>query len=185
MAQAQEDMARGQAERLVPLLEEVLQTAGMGWRDLDALAVGVGPGNFTGIRIAVSAARGLSLGLGIPAIGVTIFEARAEGLPRPLYVVEDARRGEVYVQEFSVTDEAPFLIDRTDLAFAADAALVGSGASAEGTGLPVLAPRYSLAEGIARVASRKFGTAQPRPAPLYIRSADAAPGTDLPPIVLP
>ncbi|PZX44601.1 tRNA threonylcarbamoyl adenosine modification protein YeaZ [Roseinatronobacter thiooxidans] len=185
VAQAQEDMARGQAERLVPLLEEVLQAAGLGWRDLDALAVGVGPGNFTGIRIAVSAARGLALGLDIPAIGVTIFEARAEGLPRPLYVVEDARRGEVYVQVFGDGDEAPFLSDRTDLAFAADAALVGSGASAEGTGLPVLAPCYPLAEGIARVAARKFGTAQPRPAPLYIRSADAAPGADLPPKVLP
>jgi len=50
-----EPMARGQAERLMPLLEEVLAEAGLGWHDLDALAVGIGPGNFTGIRIAVSA----------------------------------------------------------------------------------------------------------------------------------
>lgn len=185
VAQAQEDMVRGQAERLVPLLEETLQAAGMGWRDLDALAVGVGPGNFTGIRIAVSAARGLALGLGIPAIGVTIFEARAEGLPRPLYVVEDARRNEVYVQEFNHGSEEPFLIDRADLVFAVDAAVVGSGANTPDTDLPVLAVRYPLAEAIARVAAHKFGTPQPRPAPLYIRSADAAPGADLPPRMLP
>ena len=68
------EMKRGQAERLMPMLEETLVSAGKTWQDLDALAVGVGPGNFTGIRIAVAAARGLSLALNIPAIGVTQFE---------------------------------------------------------------------------------------------------------------
>ena len=185
VAQKQEDMARGQAERLIPLLEEILTEAGKNWHDLDALAVGVGPGNFTGIRIAVSAARGLALGLGVPAIGVSIFEARAEGLPRPLYVVEDARRGEIYVQKFNSEAEDPFLIDRADLSFAVDAALVGAGDFGAETGLPVLEARYTLVEAIAHVAARKFATPQPRPAPLYIRAADAAPGADLPPRVLP
>lgn len=185
VAQKQEDMARGQAERLIPLLEEILATAGKDWRDLDALAVGVGPGNFTGIRISVSAARGLALGLGIPAIGVSIFEARAEGLPRPLCVVEDARRGEVYMQKFSDEAEDPVLMGRAELASKVDAALVGSAADGAVTGLPVLEARYSLAAAIARVAARKFATPQPRPAPLYIRAADAAPGADLPPKVLP
>ena len=59
-------MARGQAERLVPMLEEMLAEAGLGWRDLDALGVCTGPGNFTGIRISVSAARGLALALDVP-----------------------------------------------------------------------------------------------------------------------
>lgn len=185
VVQKHEDMARGQAESLIPLLEEILTAAGKNWQDLDALAVGVGPGNFTGIRIAVSAARGLALGLGVPAIGVSIFEARAEGLPRPLYVVEDARRGEIYVQKFNSEAEEPFLIDRADLSFGADAALVGSVDFGAETGLPVLEARYTLAEAIARVAARKFTTPQPRPAPLYIRAADAAPGTDLPPKLLP
>ena len=185
VVQKHEDMARGQAERLIPLLEEILAIAGKDWRDLDALAVGVGPGNFTGIRISVSAARGLALGLGIPAIGVSIFEARAEGLPRPLCVIEDARRGEVYMQRFSNEAEDPVLMDRAELAAKVDAALVGSAADGAVTGLPVLEARYSLAEAIARVAARKFGAPQPRPAPLYIRAADAAPGADLPPKVLP
>lgn len=79
-----EEMGRGQAERLVPLLEELLAEAGLRWADLDALGVGVGPGNFTGIRIGVSTARGLALGLGIPAHGVTGFVQRGGGsVPAP------------------------------------------------------------------------------------------------------
>ena len=70
-----EEMGRGQAERLMPLLEELLAEAGLNWRDLHRIGVGVGPGNFTGIRISVAAARGLALGLGIPAIGVSTFDA--------------------------------------------------------------------------------------------------------------
>ena len=64
-----DEMARGQAEHLMPMLEEVLAAQGLTWADLDAIGVGTGPGNFTGIRISVAAARGLALGLGIPAVG--------------------------------------------------------------------------------------------------------------------
>lgn len=64
LAAQHEDMTKGQAERLMPMLEQVLAEAGAGWGDLAALGVGIGPGNFTGVRISVSAARGLALGLG-------------------------------------------------------------------------------------------------------------------------
>ena len=77
LAQAHEDMARGQAERLFPLLGELLAGAGVDWRDLSVIGCGTGPGNFTGIRISVAAARGLSLSLGVPAVGVTVTEAMA------------------------------------------------------------------------------------------------------------
>ncbi|WP_444870364.1 tRNA (adenosine(37)-N6)-threonylcarbamoyltransferase complex dimerization subunit type 1 TsaB [Rhodobacter capsulatus] len=83
LATRAEDMAKGQAERLMPLLEELLAEAGLGWHDLDALGVGTGPGNFTGVRISVAAARGLALGLGIPAVGVSVFEALAQDAPPP------------------------------------------------------------------------------------------------------
>ena len=171
-------MEKGQAERLMPMLEEVLAEAGLGWRDLKALAVGTGPGNFTGVRIAVAAARGLALGLGIPAVGVTRLEALAYGLPRPLTVIEDARRGEVYVQLFTADGAGPARILQRRIVAAT--AVTGSAA---GTGaMPAAMP---LAEAIARIGAERALTAQPRPAPFYLRGADAAPPSDPPPVILP
>ena len=77
LAARSEEMGRGQAERLVPLLQEVLAETGTTWADLTRIGVGIGPGNFTGIRISVATARGLALGLGIPAIGITSLFAPA------------------------------------------------------------------------------------------------------------
>ncbi|MGP9791016.1 tRNA (adenosine(37)-N6)-threonylcarbamoyltransferase complex dimerization subunit type 1 TsaB [Roseinatronobacter sp. NSM] len=188
LAACHDDMARGQAEHLLPLLDRVLAKGGVGWADLDALAVGVGPGNFTGIRIAVATARGLSLGLDIPAIGVSVFEARAEGLPRPLCVIEDARRDEVYVQHFGHDADSPQLLPVSLAAtMMDDTAVTGSGASlmAGLSGARVLDPCFGLAEAIARVAMKRLGHPHPRPAPLYIRPADAAPSSQPPVAILP
>jgi tRNA threonylcarbamoyl adenosine modification protein YeaZ len=179
-----EPMEKGQAERLMPLLEELLAKGGIGWRDLAAIGVGTGPGNFTGVRIAVSAARGLALALKVPAIGVTRFEAAAFGLPRPLAVVEDARRGEAYVQEFSPEAKPAHIALLADLPGVLDMPLVGSGAASV-MGAEVLNPHWPLAEAIARVALLRLGTDQPRPAPFYLRPADAAPSSDPPPVMLP
>jgi len=174
-----EPMEKGQAERLIPLLEEVLAEGGIGWADLKALAVGTGPGNFTGVRIAVAAARGLALGLGVPAVGVTRLEALAHGLPRPLTVMEDARRGEVYVQDFTDTGPGPARLATADSV----APLPNVTGSAAGpTALP---PAMPLAEAIAHIAATRADTPQPRPAPFYLRGADAAPPSDLPPVILP
>lgn len=172
-----EPMEKGQAERLVPMLEEVLAEAGLGWSDLKALAVGTGPGNFTGVRIAVAAARGLALGLGVPAVGVTRLEALAHGLPRPLTVIEDARRGEVYAQSFAPEGPGPA---RLQAAAMTDGPLTGSAA-----GPLALPPAMPLAEAIARIGAQRAATPQPRPAPFYLRGADAAPPSDPPPVILP
>lgn len=173
-----EAMEKGQAERLVPLLEEVLAEGGLVWSDLKALAVGVGPGNFTGVRIAVAAARGLALGLGIPAVGVTRLEALAFGLPLPLTVVEDARRGEVYVQEFADTGAG--------VARLAQAGEVVAGpVTGSGAGPDAVEPAMPLVEAIARIGAERAITPQPRPAPFYLRGADAAPPSDPPPVILP
>ena len=188
LAHQQDAMARGQAEHLMPLLEAMLAQAGQRWPDLDALAVGIGPGNFTGVRISVAAARGLALGLGVPAIGVSILEACAEGLPRPLWVVEDARRDQIYAQHFNGGDDAPRLLDCADIpAVITGGAVTGSAAAlvAGQTGLPVMEPACPLAEGIARVAMRRLDQSHPRPAPLYLRAADAAPPRDPAPALLP
>ena len=166
-----EPMPRGQGEALFPLLEQVLAEGGVAWADLDAIGVGVGPGNFTGIRIAVSAARGLALSLGIPAVGVSSLEAQAYGHGRPIWSLVDARRGALYAQE--LPDGAPALIEDTE---------------AEG-----LSPRIGPLDGfepapaIARIAAERLAGGEdiPRPAPLYIRAADAAPPRDPAPVILP
>jgi tRNA threonylcarbamoyladenosine biosynthesis protein TsaB len=85
--------------RAVTLLEDVdalVRQAGAHTRELDALAVGIGPGSFTGVRIGLATARGLGLGLGIPAAGVSTLDALAAGAPGAVPVI-DARRREVFV----------------------------------------------------------------------------------------
>jgi tRNA threonylcarbamoyladenosine biosynthesis protein TsaB len=183
-----EPMDKGQAERLMPLLEELLAEAGIGWHDLAAIGVGTGPGNSTGVRISVAAARGLALGLGIKAIGVTALEAAAQGLPRPLAVVQDARRGAVYVQAFDPEPGPAQLVPLEDLGGIIGAiAVTGSAAHAAGalTGGPVLVPAMPLAEAIARIAQARMTQTAPRPAPFYLRGADAIPSSDPPVVILP
>jgi tRNA threonylcarbamoyladenosine biosynthesis protein TsaB len=83
----------------VTLLEEVddlLRAAGAEPRDLDAIAVGTGPGSFTGVRIGLATARGLSLATGVPVAGVSTLDALEAGAPGALPVI-DARRREVFV----------------------------------------------------------------------------------------
>lgn len=175
----EEPMEKGQAERLMPLLDDLLCEVGLGWGDLETVAVGTGPGNFTGVRIAVSAARGLALGLGIPAVGVTRLEALAHGLPRPVTVIEDARRGEVYVQAFAADGPGPARIVEA-ASIATDLPVTGSAA-----GLQALPPAMPMIEAIARIAALRAHSPQPRPAPFYLRGADAAPPSDPPPTILP
>jgi tRNA threonylcarbamoyladenosine biosynthesis protein TsaB len=103
-----EELARGHAERLLPLLREVMAEAGWSWRELGLLAVTVGPGNFTGLRAGIAVARALALASGCPALGPGTLEAIAQGAAaltpgnaHPIVAVADARRGEVYAQRFS------------------------------------------------------------------------------------
>lgn len=173
-----EPMDKGQAERLMPLLEELLAEAGIGWRDLTRIAVGTGPGNFTGVRISVAAARGLALGLGIPALGISRLEALAHRLPRPVTVIEDARRGEVYVQRFNAQEAEPARL-ASQGEILADSVVTGSAA-----GLAALPAALPLTQAMAEIAAAR-SLPQPRPAPFYLRGADATPPSDPPPVILP
>lgn len=180
-----EETERGQAERLLPLLEEMLGEAGIGWHDVGRFGVGTGPGNFTGVRIAVATGRALALAAGVPAVGVTRLEALAEGLPRPCLVALDARRGESYVQEFpAFGTEAPRLLAAGEVPdLAGLAAITGDAEWLAGrTSVPMPGPK-ALAAAIARIAATRADT--PAPAPLYLRAADAAPPRDPPPRILP
>lgn len=187
-----DDMAKGQAEHLMPMLQEMLDARGLGFSDLHGVGVGIGPGNFTGIRISVSAARGLALGLGKPAIGVSRLEALAFGVARPVVVVEDARHNRVYAQYFGKTEAtSPVLLDLINdnmpSAWKTERpVLIGSGAEALAklTGSPVEMSPAPLAEAIARIALTRLDAPYTPPAPLYLRPADAAPARDMAPVIL-
>lgn len=106
LAQRFEPLERGHAERLVGMVRDVLASGGVTLSDIDRLAVTVGPGTFTGVRIGLSLARGLKLALGIPVAGLTSLEAirlnvRDNPEGRPIASVIDARRGEFYLAAWS------------------------------------------------------------------------------------
>lgn len=91
------------ASRLLVLVAQAMEEAGVGWEDLDRLAVGVGPGGFTGLRIGVATARALGQARGLPLVPVSSLralaaaaEASAGGAPGPVLAAIDARRGEVF-----------------------------------------------------------------------------------------
>lgn len=99
----------GHAARLPELVGRALEEAGVAMRDVGALAVSVGPGSFTGLRVGLSFAKGLAFSSELQLVGVATLEALAAGAPesaRTIAVVLDARRGETYVAIFRSEDEA-------------------------------------------------------------------------------
>lgn len=180
-----EDRAKGQAEALMPVLQNLLDDAGRDWSDLTRIGVGIGPGNFTGIRISVSAARGLALGLGVQAIGVSMLEALAYGADGDVTSLIDARRDHVYHQTFGSSPSQPTLSEIDALPPLAST-LVGYEADvfASRLGTTSALPAHPLAHSIAMIATAREDT-KTRPAPLYLRPADAAPGRDAAPALIP
>jgi tRNA threonylcarbamoyladenosine biosynthesis protein TsaB len=101
LAGRREFMARGQSERLVPMVLEVMTEAGVPFSALDMVAVSVGPGAFTGVRIGLSAAKGFSLALAIPIMAVTSVEAvAAVRAGRLLAIALESKRDDLYLQLF-------------------------------------------------------------------------------------
>jgi len=85
----------GRASEVLAEADELLRAAGLTPGDLDLLAVGVGPGSFTGVRIGLATARGLALALDLPVAGVSTLDALAAGSPGATPVI-DAKRGEIF-----------------------------------------------------------------------------------------
>lgn len=96
-----EDIATGHAERLFGCLETLLARNGLTYADLGRVASTTGPGSFTGLRIGLSAARGLGLARGIPVLGVPSLLALSLTVEGPCTVLLDARRSEAYLQAFA------------------------------------------------------------------------------------
>jgi tRNA threonylcarbamoyladenosine biosynthesis protein TsaB len=178
-------MQRGHAEALMPLVLDVLAAGGIGFAALGRIAVGVGPGSFTGIRIALAAARGIALAAGLPVSGVDSFSAVAEALPaslrqgRHLLVAIDSKRaalfGQYYDQALAPLGDPLILPPAALLARRPPGPLLIAG-DAAGL-LPPMADA-GRAEGdqavdaaaIARLAAA--GKACRAPRPLYLRAPD-------------
>ncbi|HEY3697100.1 tRNA (adenosine(37)-N6)-threonylcarbamoyltransferase complex dimerization subunit type 1 TsaB [Phenylobacterium sp.] len=183
LAAASEPMARGHQERLATLVQEVMAAAGLRFADLDRIAVTLGPGSFTGLRVGLAFAKGLAAALDRPLAGVGVLEALAAGAPQGLTLaVLDARRDQVYFQPFR--DGAPLagpeslaldvaLARAAALAAGAPTTLVGSGAALIAGAVP--GARLVPAEGAdpVRVARLAAGRPPAAAAPLYLRAPDA------------
>jgi tRNA threonylcarbamoyladenosine biosynthesis protein TsaB len=182
LGHAREVMARGHQERLAPMAQQVMADAGLAFDRLDRIAVTVGPGSFTGLRVGIAFAKGLALALNLPAVGVGTLEALAAEVEGLVFPAIDARRGQLYLQAFedgralmapdAVTAEVA-AARLAELSQGRPFTLVGSGAAL----LIDFAPgaRIVAAEGAdARQVARLAAARAPGPLkPLYLRAPDA------------
>ena len=195
-----EPMSRGQSERLMPMVREVLSEAGADFPDLDLLAVTTGPGAFTGLRIGLAAARGMALAGDLACFGVTTLDAVAAGVSETerqkanVLVVLDSKRAEVYAQAFR-SDLRP-LSEAQALMPADLAALTANGegdadrvlVAGDGAGQVIqalkdkgieavlsTAPGVPDAATVAAIAAERWSSDQPAEPlrPLYLRPPDA------------
>jgi tRNA threonylcarbamoyl adenosine modification protein YeaZ len=184
------DLGKGHAEHLMTTVAEALAAAGMTYGDLAMIAVSIGPGSFTGVRVGVSTARGLALALKLPAAGVTTLDAIAaearSAIPgRAMLVAIEAGRGDLYLALYDPLGNLLYGPTVANLATALEIArhkspvLAGSAArsiaeAAEG-GFDIAAasPTADIAT-YARIAAGR-GTPADKPKPLYLRAPDAKP----------
>ena len=185
-----EAMERGQAETLLPMIAAVLAAARLRFSDLDLIAVTVGPGSFTGLRIGIAAARGLALASGLPCTGIGSFDAVAAGIAparrhgRPLAVALESKRAELFLRCFAADGPplGPALMvapQQADMALppgpfllVGDAAWrlapwLDSAEVAESSALPELGDIARLA-----AASWRPGERPSLPRPVYLRAPD-------------
>ena len=186
-----EPMARGHQERLAPLVAEVMSEAGVAFGQLERVAVTVGPGSFTGLRVGLAFAKGLGAALAIPVVGVGVLEALAQPLAGTVFAILDARRDQVYLQAFadgaaiSAPDALPLgtaAARLAELAGSGPVTLVGSGAALLAQALPgavLVAADHADPVAVAAIAR---GRPPVPPRPLYLRAPDAKlpGGRDLP-----
>lgn len=184
-------MERGQAEALLPMIQAVMAEAEADWTGLDAIVTTVGPGSFTGVRLGLSAARGLALAADKPLLAVTAFEAVAAGLApaeQPIAIVIDSRRGPVFAQRFDSSLQP--VGEPAQLEPEAVAAWLGTGPwHIAGDGVANLAgqafapdvrldaePRRIQAADLARAAAAPGRAVSDRPPahPLYLRPPDVS-----------
>jgi tRNA threonylcarbamoyladenosine biosynthesis protein TsaB len=186
-------MVRGHAEALIPLIARVMERARLTFSEIDRVAVTTGPGSFTGLRVGISAARGIALATGRPAVGLSTLAAFAAPLiadddTLPVVAVIDARHDHVYLQVFGPggrTLVAPRIVPlREALRVSATGAprLIGTAAKMLAAAWPAGERPPSLVEQrqapdidwVARLGVAAVEASSP-PKPLYLRAPDAQP----------
>ena len=185
LAARTEPMERGHQERLGGLVRDAMAEAGVAFGALNRIGVTIGPGSFTGLRVGLAFAKGLSVALGVPCVGVGALEALAASCASHGLVaaVIDAHRGQVYLQLFrggaSLTAPQACTLDATDVAI--ENLGGGDPIIAVGSGARHLTPSATLSIDDRRfcdpVAIARLTAAAPepiqRPQPLYLRAPDA------------
>jgi len=184
------DLGKGHAEHLMAVIENALSAANTNYNSLGRIAVSVGPGSFTGVRVGVSTARGLALALGIPAIGISTLEAVAAetreaagdiAVLAAFESVEGALQAALYGQSGDVLSPPAIITleDALRLAETHRPALAGTAAkqiAARCDFPPVIGSERNTADIAiyARLAATK-GDGEEKPKPLYLREPDAKP----------
>jgi tRNA threonylcarbamoyladenosine biosynthesis protein TsaB len=186
----------GHTTRLLPMVDELLTRANIGWRALERIAVGLGPGTFTGLRVGVATARGLAQSLGIELVGCSSLRALAEGGhvsieatdPASLggarvLAVLDARRGEAFAAAYLLTEQAsaeelvaPSALAPEDLAGILARAEAHRGGDEAQQGREHLGPWRAIGDGAVRFRSHLEAvgvTVPPDSSPLHLVSAVA------------
>ena len=172
-----EPMKRGQSEKLFGLIFDALARSEANFDDLDAVGVGIGPGSFTGTRVSVAAARGISMSAGVPAIGVSRFDALACGTSGAVLASVRLRNRD-YLLKPSTSEEFVH-INWSDMHEFAnfEGVVIGDDAELISKKLNIrhAAPAFEIAEAISLVAARRDSRSAQRPAPLYVRPFAVSP----------
>ena len=188
-----EEAPRRHVELILPMVRELLAGAALDMQSLDGIAFGAGPGSFTGVRIAVSAAQGFALGAALPLVPVSSLaalaaRALAEDAPR-VYVAQDARMGEVYAGAYEACEDGVRALVADTLAAPEQVRtegewwLAGGGwaryPDMAGVGAVDSGLRFPRAHEVAALAAPRFAagdTVAPRDAePAYLRRTVARP----------
>jgi tRNA threonylcarbamoyladenosine biosynthesis protein TsaB len=193
VASETQPMSRGHAEALMPMVARVMDAARLEFSDIDRIAVTIGPGSFTGVRVGIAAARGIALAADRPAIGLTTLAAFtaphvAAGFAGTVVPVIDARHGQVYMQVFGPGGRAVIAPRLAAVREAVEQARSRAPALITGSAADLVAAEWPAGDPLPKVVAAgapeigwvaRLGAAAQEdralPKPLYLRAPDARP----------